>query len=249
MNQLLRFIGPKNTVGRDTKSLGDFYTVRVPEDHSRGLCQAQWFFESALGLGLDLGEPGPLEMWITAEEESAGQKLAETVPGDGPLVVICPGSDRSTRRWFPSSFAQAGRLLKENFSARLVVAGAPSDEAMVDPVLKGFEGTGSSWMGKTSIGSLAAAIGKADLLLCNNSLPMHLAAAVNTPCVVVAASGNIVLDRPLVEQGKLSMLHKPLDCSPCYTWECEREEKMLCMERISVEEVVAAASKFLKKKS
>ena len=136
----------------------------------------------------------------------------------------------------------AGKL-----GGRVVVAGPGEDRVHAGKVLAEMNGGKAVIWDGASVGSFAALLEAAHIVVCNNSLAMHLTAAVGTPCVAVAASGNPVLDRPPVAEERLRMLHKPLDCSPCYYWTCPRDEFMLCMDRITPPEVVTAAAELLSK--
>jgi ADP-heptose:LPS heptosyltransferase len=87
--------------------------------------------------------------------------------------------------------------------------------------------------GKTSVGELAAAIAAADMLVGPDSGPLHLAAAVKTPAVVIMG-GYIVPENTAYSGNKI--LHTPIHCSPCWlTTPCPFDRE--CLRRISVEMV------------
>lgn len=98
--------------------------------------------------------------------------------------------------------------------------------------------------GETSLVELAGLLAATDVVVANDSGPMHLAGAVGTPVVALFGSTNERETYPLTEPGKLRLLKVPgIECSPCKLRECPIDHR--CMERLSVAEVAAAAREFL----
>ena len=89
-------------------------------------------------------------------------------------------------------------------------------------------------VGKTTLRELIALLNEADLVVANDSGPMHLAAALNTPLIALFGSTSPVLTGPFYGQ-KAEVIYKKFDCSPCYKRECER--KNFCLAEITVVEV------------
>ena len=89
-------------------------------------------------------------------------------------------------------------------------------------------------VGKTTLRELVAEIGACDLLLTNDSGPMHIAAAMRVPVVALFGSTDPIATGPFV--GKV--LYKKTACSPCFKRECPIDFR--CMRAIEVDEVVRA---------
>lgn len=99
-------------------------------------------------------------------------------------IAIAPGSVWATKKWGDDKFVElAGLLLKED--VRLVVIGGPAEREVgeriraVDPLRV------TDLTRKTTLAEAAGVIAKCKLLIGNDSAPIHLATAVNTPSVVV----------------------------------------------------------------
>ncbi len=74
-------------------------------------------------------------------------------------------------------------------------------------------------VGDTSLAEYAALIERADLVVCNDTLPMHLADALGTPEVVLFSGTDYESQwRPRFTCARL--LRQPTPCHPCYLFEC-----------------------------
>ncbi|MCB1135728.1 MAG: glycosyltransferase family 9 protein, partial [Chlamydiia bacterium] len=86
--------------------------------------------------------------------------------------------------------------------------------------------------GGTSLRQLMALIKLSDIFLTNDSGPMHIAAALETPLLALFGSTSDTKTGPY---GFGKVIHKHVECSCCYKRECPIDFK--CMTRIDVEEV------------
>ncbi len=93
--------------------------------------------------------------------------------------------------------------------------------------------------GETTLEELVALLQAVDLLVANDSGPMHLAGAVGTKVVALFGSTNHKETYPMTEAGKLALLKVPgIDCSPCKKRECPIDHR--CMTRMAVDTVLHA---------
>jgi heptosyltransferase-2 len=91
--------------------------------------------------------------------------------------------------------------------------------------------------GRTDIRELMALVSECDLLVTNDSGPMHIGYAVRTPVVAIFGSTSPEHTGPV---GKNDIvIKKGLDCSPCFERECKKNN-LKCMEMITSEEVFEA---------
>ena len=80
-------------------------------------------------------------------------------------------------------------------------------------------------------------IRRCDLLLTNDSGPMHIAAAVKTPVVALFGPEKPSTFRPYTSPELSRVLVKPVDCRPCKKSQCNNA---VCLDAISPEEVTHA---------
>ena len=93
----------------------------------------------------------------------------------------------------------------------------------------------------TTLAEYAAIIERAALVICNDTLPMHLADGVGTPEVVLFSGTDYEEQwRPRATQHRL--LRRPTACHPCYLFECPIG--LPCLD-ISPEEVVEVVETLL----
>jgi ADP-heptose:LPS heptosyltransferase len=120
---------------------------------------------------------------------------------------------------------------------------APSAPSAVQTTTAG--GVISSLLGETSITVYAALIERAAVVVCGNTLPLHLADALHTPVVALYAGTDLEEQwRPRFTASRL--LRQPTPCYPCYLFRCPFAVDCLAIpaERVvqAVEELVEEAN-------
>jgi heptosyltransferase II len=93
--------------------------------------------------------------------------------------------------------------------------------------------------GKTDLRQLISMISECDLLVTNDSGPMHIGYAVRTPVVAIFGSTSPEHTGPAGRQDVV--IRKPVDCAPCFRREC-RKKSLDCMDMIFPDEVFHAMS-------
>ncbi|NLF63813.1 MAG: glycosyltransferase family 9 protein [Chloroflexi bacterium] len=162
-----------------------------------------------------------LSVRIPAEDAaSAARRLAaEGMGPDIPFILLCPWASCQARTYFPDRFAVAARELATVTGWPVVVSGAPGDRERSKPILSALEMRGIDLVGRTTVAELAALVASARLVLANDSLPMHLADALETPAVILY-SGTELESQWAPRHGPHRLLRRPTSCSPCYAFTC-----------------------------
>jgi ADP-heptose:LPS heptosyltransferase len=168
------------------------------------------------------------------------EKMA-SLAGGGDYVVIHPGSLLATKRWDAKRFATVARKL-QSAGWPIVFTGGPADGPVVSESSREVPGA-RTLLGLT-IPELAELIRAAKLYIGNDSGPMHLASAVGTPVVAVWGSSNSQTWRPWSVRSRV--VQNPFECNPCPGYRCLVAETPLCIESVTVEQVIAAAKELLK---
>ncbi|HEV7738688.1 MAG TPA: glycosyltransferase family 9 protein, partial [Chlamydiales bacterium] len=103
-------------------------------------------------------------------------------------VVICPGAGGVTRQWPPSSFASLiGIMEKNNPGAfQFIIAGGPGDDRLAAEIKASVNFPLLDLAGKTSLIELIDLIGNCQLLISNESSPVHMAAATGVPAICIS---------------------------------------------------------------
>ena len=104
---------------------------------------------------------------------------AETVAGlPRPRVILNVGARWLTKRWPPAHFAAIGRRAVEQFGGGLIAVGSSADRPLVDALLGHLAPIPVlDLCGRTRLPQLAALSLESDLVISNDTGPLHLAAA------------------------------------------------------------------------
>ncbi|MFQ5881943.1 MAG: glycosyltransferase family 9 protein [Candidatus Methylomirabilales bacterium] len=156
-----------------------------------------------------------------------------------PVVVLIPSARWSTKLWPLASFAElATRLHREGVQVLMVGGELPTE---VDP-LTGLKGV-VDLRGKTSLADLGSVLQRADLIIANDTGPMHLAAALGRK--VIALMGPTDPRRTGPYGGGHRVLSSFPACSPCFSRICRNPAGQVCLQDLRPAEVYAAAVEML----
>jgi heptosyltransferase II len=169
-------------------------------------------------------------------------------PWEGRVVGIFPGSHAPSRRWDADRYAAVARSLAAT-GARVIVFGA-AGEAPITRVVAGD--VALDMTGRTDLPVLAAALAACDILVTNDSGPMHLAAAVGTRTLVVGGPADTRETAP-GGVGHEYVQRLDLPCVPCVRNECPRrgagyilpEAKRECLRLIQPRDIRDTALRML----
>lgn len=123
-------------------------------------------------------------------QRQAVEKLCRAgINPDKPWLILHPGVSEARRRYPPERYAEAGRqLTRQEF--QIVLTGVTSERALTELIAKAIGQGAVSLAGELSLGEFIGLVDAAPLLIANNTGPVHIAAAVGTPIVVLYAHTN-----------------------------------------------------------
>ena len=101
---------------------------------------------------------------------------------DRCLLGLFPGARTEDRRWPLAQFCELSRLLESSAGARIVFFTGPSEQRMLQQARSMFPPS-TIFFERLSVSMLASATAKLALFICNDTGPLHIAAAVGTPVV------------------------------------------------------------------
>jgi heptosyltransferase II len=157
-----------------------------------------------------------------------------------PVAVFHIFAGWPPKEWPPSRFAEIAVYLKKRYNLAVVIIGTKSEMERVNRTSLQNSGV-YNLAGQTDLQQTAAIIARARLFIGNDSGPMHLACALQTP--TLALFGQNTPRRYGPWKNKSITLYHPVSCSPCAQTECRRQPR--CLELITVSEVKAAVAKLL----
>lgn len=164
----------------------------------------------------------------------------------GPVIVVHPGCSMPARTYPWQQYAAVIAGLVDELDATVIMTGLEEERPLVDRIYDHLplhaRCSVHGRVGDTPLAALAALIEQADLVITNNTGPMHVAAAVKTPVVALFA-----LTNPPEQWGPWRVPHRLLyqdvPCRICYSRACPRDHA--CLLGVTPEMVVAAAGELL----
>lgn len=177
------------------------------------------------------------------DEDAAAARamlVAAGVDPARPYVLLHPGASAASRRYPAAAYGQAAALLREA-GAQVVFCAGPGEGALLDEAA-GAMGGGTVLAPLQSLGTLAALVAGARVLVANNSGPVHLAAAVGTPVVDLYALTN---PQHTPWQVRAEVLNHDVPCRNCLKSVCA-EGHHDCLRLVAPRQVADAALALMK---
>lgn len=202
-----------------------FYTHRVPVPNVE-VHALDRYLSVAEALGCP-GGPVEFDFGIGDADRAAAGELLATVGGPR-LAVLLPGTNWPTKRWPAVHFAALVGPLRERYGLACVVAGGPGDRPLGEQIPGAL-----NLAGQTTLKQLVAVLERADLVIANDTGPMHVAAALGRPLVTLFGPTNPVRTGPYLRDDAVLRLRMP--CSPCYARACTHNS---CMAWLTPEMVL-----------
>ncbi len=153
------------------------------------------------------------------------------------IVAINPGAAYGSAKCWPEErFKELAHVLSFE-DIFIVFIGDVKTDKIVKNICQGLPSNVINLSLRTNLRELLALLKIANLLITNDSGPMHMALSVNTPIIALFGSTDSSLTGPY--QSPAIILDKKAPCSPCFKRTCPIDFK--CMKEISVKEVLEKA--------
>jgi len=176
-----------------------------------------------------------------ARRRAAAAFATLRIPRDGPLVVAHVGATAPSHRYPARSFAEALDLLVAEQRARVVLTGDSSEVPLVETVRGSMRTSAYTLAGCLDFAELCAVVEAADVLVANNTAPVHIAAAVGTPVVDLYALTN---PQHVPWRVPHRLLYRDVPCRYCYQSVCPTGHND-CLAQVTAAEVADAVRELL----
>ncbi len=210
-----------------------FYTHRVNADLNAHALDR--YLRVADQLGCDRA---PVEFVFPATRDD-GAAVERLVPNDRPFAVLLPGTNWPTKRWPVEYFAALVGPLKQRYNFASVVAGGGDASNLARQIHGAFDLTG-----RTTLRQLVALLQRAEIVIANDSGPMHIAAALGRPLVTMFGPTNPARTGPWGRDDTVVRLD--IICSPCYSRRCSHQS---CLRWLGPESVLKMIDQQLRSQS
>lgn len=238
---LVYLAGIRQRIGYASKKQRWFLThkVRLEEEV---LHRSDEYLKVIEGFGLTVNDR-VCELDVPASSSSA---IEERLMGSGikpqdPLVVVNTGGNWDLKRWPAEYFSVLIKRLVRDFRVNVLIPGAAGDVKLAAQIARGSGVDPLVWAGETKLNELFALFKRAQVVISNDSGPLHAAAAVGTDVVAIFGPTRPEITGPR-GRGRAVVLHKEIGCNkaPCYHLNCSNNE---CMRMITVDDVLEAYQK------
>lgn len=173
----------------------------------------------------------------TTYTETLSYYLENRPEKQGVQIALHPGSKDAFKRWPISSFAEVGRALQKK--GQIVITGGPAEKDLMEELAKQIPG---AQIAETrSLQSLAQVYAQMDLVISNDTGPVHLACALNVPLIAIYASTDPALCGPHKAEKAIAIARRAT-CDPCLKRKCRQP---FCFLQIRPEEVLAASMRVI----
>jgi heptosyltransferase-2 len=246
-SNLIPFLsGIPERVGYDRKC-GFFLTKRLKDIKHRGeKHEIDYSLDILRSIGISAKDRS-LYMPTKPEYERVIERFMDLsdISGRDVVVAISPGASCPSKRWPAFRFGRVADELIGKHNVKVVIIGGPADVKTVNEVKTGMVHSPIILSEEHSLGEVAALLKRCNLLISNDSGPVHIAVAVGTP--VISIFGR--LDPGLSPQrwGPVGprdiVIHKEVGCEKCLAHNCKIGFK--CLDAIKPDEVLSAAEGLL----
>ncbi len=180
-------------------------------------------------------EPGRLRLFV--EPHSSPRAL---------LGINAGSTYGSAKRWEPKRFAEVAAHFCDRYD--ILIFGSSNERVVADEIEKHLVDLGVSnylnLAGETTVEELIASIASLDLLITNDSGPMHVAAAYGV--TTVAIFGSTKSDETSQWRNpKSSIVRVDIECAPCMKRTCPLGHHD-CMKRVTSDMVIDSVGKLIR---
>jgi len=210
-----------------------FYThqIEVPDADEIHAVDRYWRIVESLGAG---DVPKRFHVPIDERAKQRAQEITKSLRR--PIIVMAAGARWATKRWPVVNFAAVGRRMFNRFRGSLVMVGGKEDAAIAQRISERISDRApyAEWIrnecGKTSLPVLAAVLNEADLVIANDTGPLHLAAALGRPVIAPYTCTLVRKHGPYGQQ--LRTIAATIPCHGSYVRTCDH---MSCMPTVPAE--------------
>ncbi|MGQ3889893.1 glycosyltransferase family 9 protein [Legionella sp. CNM-1927-20] len=204
-NLLYAFIKAKRKIGYDPLRAKDGHkwfineTIKPGNDHT---------LEAFLKFAEVLGIEEKVLKWNLPITAADYQWTHHYLTFEQPVLLVNPAASKPERSWPISRYVEVIRYAQSQWQMQVVLTGGPGayDRFLADAIQK--QVTCIDLVGKTKPKQLLALISQATVLLCPDTGPSHMAAAVGTPVVALHAVTSAQVSGPYIYR------NLAVDCYP-----------------------------------
>jgi len=208
-----------------------------------------YYLAIASWLGANIADRRLALEFFSEDKEVLFQQMPEISKENVPVVIMVPGGAFGPSKCWPSErFSATADRLVSAYNAKIVISVAPlpAEMKIAEEIAERSNNPVMNTAHRSlNIGQLKALYALADLVICNDTGPRHIAIAFDRKVITLFGPN----DPAWTDTGHVKEIQivGKAPCAPCAKPFC-RQKEHTCMESITVEEVCTAAAKLLERK-
>jgi ADP-heptose:LPS heptosyltransferase len=241
-------VGAPQRVGLHTPRQGRYLLYTAPVRYREDQHMARTFLDIARSGGVREERYVPEPVAYSARDS---RRVEELLDGAGRVVAMHPGSGDNFvgRRWPAACFAALGDRLAGAHPVTLALTGSRSERGLVREVIRSMRRQDRvlDLSGRLALRELAALLARTEVLVSNDTGPVHLASSLSVPVLGLYGPNTPELYGPLSPGSRA--FYQGLPCSPCITnmnYKTSFCRLPVCIRNITVEEVWGEADRLLR---
>ncbi len=231
--QITKLSGAKYRAGFPYKGRKYAYNLFGPAERDK-FHAAELHLEFLKRIGIKASEK-KLLFGLTSEDRKFAEDFIKTnFPANEMICGISPSGGWPSKKCDPEKFAEIADSIVNKFNAKILIIWGPADKAEAEEI-KSLMINESVFAPPTSIRQMAALIEECDILIANDSGPMHISTAVGTPTLSLHGPTDPKLQGPYGDKHEYLRL-EDLHCIGCNLLECPFNHE--CFRDLPVERVL-----------
>ena len=210
----------------------DVVTIQNPSN--RHAIDHYWDVVEAFGAG-SLAK----EFNIPVRSDAKAWAQSQLADCPRPWMAFGVGARWLTKRWPPASFAELANRAQATFGGTVFFVGSPDEKPLAQEVASQLGGPRRDFVGTTTIQQLAALLEAADVMVANDTGPLHLAVALGRPTVAPYTCTQVRRHGPYGQSGGIETT---VFCKGSYIRVCDRLD---CMSELRADRLWPALSGIL----
>lgn len=239
---LTYFSGAKYRIGYPYKGRKYAYNLYGPEARDKHHA-AKLHLEVLKEIGLPVESKNLHFGMEKSDEDFSKEFIQNSFSGDKLLLGISPSGGWKSKKCDPVKFAEIADAIVDEFGFEVLIVWGPDDKKEAEEIKDEMKSP-AVFAPPTSIRQMGALISNCDLIVANDSGPMHISTAVGTPTLSLHGPTNPRLQGPFGKKHEW-ILKDNLDCIVCNLLDCNRNHE--CFLTIEPAEVIEKIYSLCKK--
>lgn len=230
------------TVGLDDAREGarGFYDLIVPRPsyHTHAV---DWYLGALPLLGVPVHQDF---VWLPERPDAAQAVSEKWHPEPGRWIALQPGARWLNKRWPVEHFAELVGLLSRRFAdARFAILGGEADRELGERISRQAPERSRDLTGRLSLLEMVEWIRRCELMITNDTGPMHVGAALHKPIVSLFGPTEPRRTGPYGQSDRV--LRHELPCIPCMKDTCHYHQPLECLRGITPARVAVRVGELL----